>query len=311
MWCRMGIFFILDLTFKAMHKVISDFIYKIKNNPTVSRIEKVWKNIYKNFKSSIILTLIVSLIFFFRKSQNRKFSYDKITEVVSENAKYVANAILLRDDLFLTTYDSLTEICKKRVDTNRMGYYVVMNNNAHRVFISQYDTAKNLALLQIDRTTSRIYVNFSNSDFYTILSSQNKATYIGDKVYISKSLNSGSEYFFEEDKVSEISDYGFSIKNSDNKRVNRGEAVLNEKLELIGMTVGNNTKGVAKRLTNRIDFIDLVKIKSFLLSRKIYYVENKMNVDLWRVKNYLKSMNAKVVCREEYIKVPLVIERVR
>jgi hypothetical protein len=79
----------------------------------------------------------------------------------------------------------------------------------------------------------------------------------------------------------------------------------------VGITIGNTKGGLLGKFGNGIEFIDLIKIKNFLLSKKMYYLENKSKIDLRKVKNYLRFMNAKVICVEENVRIPLIIQRRR
>jgi hypothetical protein len=111
--------------------------------------------------------------------------------------------------------------------------------------------------------------------------------------------------------VDGIADSGFTVKSFDNIRNNAGEVVLNDKLELVGITIRNTKRGLLGKFSNRIEFIDLIKIKNFLLGRGMYYLENKTKIDLSKVRNYLKFMNARVICMEENVRIPLIIQRWR
>jgi hypothetical protein len=293
-----------------MNKILGNFLDKLYEDPRISRIINIFRSVYKNFKPSIIVLVLTCTIFSAKSAYNRRFGYDKIVDKSNKNARYVGNAVLLRGDIFLTTYKNLVNSCVKRKPENKIHYYVVMNGNFYEVYLSRFSAEKNLALLRTDRDGG-IYANFLNANYYTLLPKENKISYIGDEVFVSKNLNSIAEYFFDKYKVDGVSNYGFTVKSTDNIRKNHGEAVLNDKLELIGITSGNTTEGLTNRFGNKIEFIDLIKIKNFLSSNGVYFIENKKNIDLFKIKKYTTFMNAKVVCVEENVRLPLVIERRR
>jgi hypothetical protein len=192
------------------------------------------------------------------------------------------------------------------METNKIHYFVITKNGRFReVYILRKDESKNIVLLKtIDG--GRIYENI---DFYAVFSPQNKMDYVGENIYVSKNLNSLDGYFFKKYKITEPGDIGFLIKSFDNVRKNYGEAILNDKHELIGMTMGNTNPGFFEKFRNKINFIDANRIKRFLLDNRIYYAENKKHVDISEISGYLELLNGKVVCFEERVRAPLVIER--
>ncbi|MDR2760513.1 MAG: hypothetical protein LBB09_01555 [Rickettsiales bacterium] len=288
----------------------SKFFSKILGNPAIKRARELSVRIYKNFKPTIAVILALTAFLCAKSAYDRRFGYSKLLDVLEGGGKYVGNAVYFRDEMFITIYDNLISTCVKRKTENKIHYFIVLDGELYGVFVDAADPERNLAILKINRLVNQSQLP-GGENYYILFSSDNMLNYIGKDVFISKRLNSPSNYFLKKYRVKEISNLGFAVKSFDNARNNIGEVALNDRLEVVGITVGNTKKGFLGKFSNRIEFIDLVKIKNFLLSRKMYYLENKTNIDLSRVKDYLKFMNAKVICAEESVRIPLIIQRRR
>ncbi|MDR0572231.1 MAG: hypothetical protein LBG48_05255 [Rickettsiales bacterium] len=287
---------------------IKQIFENIRRDPLIVKMVRITKGVYKNFKFIIFGGIFVGCCVYCGILYNGRVGYSSITNLMNGNVKYVGNAILLKDNIFITTYNNIIATCQKRVQTNKMHYFVVVNGGAfYEVEFYLQDPVRNIALLKVVNN----YKVYKDIDFFAVFSSMNKIDYVGDHVYISKSLNSFDGYFFSKYKVTGSGNFGFTVRSFDNARKNYGEAVLNERFELVGITIGNSDRGLSGRFKNKIEFIDANKIKRFLIENRIFYAENKDNVDLSKISGYLELLNGKVMCFEEKKVVPLVVERRR
>ena len=248
----------------------------------------------KAYKPSIIFIVAILVCFRLKNYYNERFKYDRILNVINKKSRYVGNAVLIRDKYFITPLNNITKTCVKTKPEDNIYYYIVMNNIFYRVNLVNFDFSRNLALLQIYENPR--YPEFNTKNF--AMFSVGQVDLLNSKVFISKSLNDPvKSMFFDSYKVNNISNQGLAIKSFDNIRNNVGEIVLNDKLEFVGITAGNSSRGgLFSKLNNKIEIIDSNKIKSFLRELKFYYYENKQNIDLYSVKNYLPAINARFVC---------------
>jgi hypothetical protein len=267
-----------------MNKILNDFFNTIKNNQTLKDTIEVVRRIYKHFKPSIIVIIVTISALTGKKIYNANLGNNRILKHIRQKEmKYVGGAVLLRNDYYLTTYSDLMETCKKTGPENKIHYYVILKDVFYKVHIDKFDEVSNLALLRISKSEK-----FYKIRHYTLLPLKGKISYIDDEVFVTKDLNSAAGFLIKNYKVDGVSNFGFTVKSFDNIRKNHGNAVLNDRLELIGITNGNTTKGIWGKSNNRIDFIDINKIKYFLAKNRVAYAENKKNIDLYKMKNYIQ-----------------------
>ena len=248
----------------------------------------------KAYKPSIIFIIAVLIGFRLKNYYDERFKYDKILNVLNKDSRYVGNAVLIRDQYFITPFNNIIKTCVKTKPEDNIYYYIIANNIYYRVNLVNFDSTKNLAMLKIDENPR--YPKFDTKNF--AMFSVGQVNLLNSNVFVSKRLNdSVKSMFFNSYKVNDISNQGVAIKSFDNIRNNIGEIVLNDKLEFVGITAGNtHNRGFLNKFRNKIEIIDSNKIKSFLKSIKFYYFENKQQVDLYSVKNYLPAINVKFIC---------------
>lgn len=263
-------------------------------NKTIAILHNIL-NIVIQLRWIILMAFCFFLTYKIRNVYRYRFKYNNITKSVFNKAKYVGNAVFIRDKYFLTIADNLFTTCVRRNPQDKLYYFLVMDGSIYKVSPYFYDLETDLAVISVD--DDPYYPKFSKKNF-ALFSTQKREAFIKKHVYISKSLNNTKDYFFKKKKIARIGNYGYEIRSFDNIRNNVGEVVLNDNLEMIGITVGNTTKGAGlmQKMNNKIEVVDLDKIKSFLRGNGFYFYENRQNIDLYRIRDYLKSLNGKVVC---------------
>jgi hypothetical protein len=124
-------------------------------------------------------------------------------------------------------------------------------------------------------------------------------------------INDPESDFYDHYKITGITTGGYTVKSKDVFRKNFGEAVLNERLELVCLTDGNTTNGKVGFLNNEIRIIEQGRIKNFLKKHNIRYYKNQKNVDLRDFQNYVGDINVELICYVKEPKLQRVIRRYR
>lgn len=291
----MKISFILDLMFKKhmkiLEKIKNNFNTFVNKNKNFQRTLNWIKVIIIDFKPTLIVILMICIYFIAKRNFNYRFGSD-IIEGFLDKSKYVGNAIIIRDNYVLTTYQNLVSTCGKVNDDDKVLYYVIINNNLYPTTILTYDKIANLAILKVNSNRGKKFF----SENFIIFPENISNNYLNEQVYISKNLNSGYNYFYEKFKVKGISMGGFAVNSFDIFRKNSGESVLNSNLEFVGITTGNTENKIKKITSNKIEFIDAIKIQSFLKKNRIFFYSNKQKINLFKIKNYLSNINTKLLC---------------
>lgn len=253
----------------------------------------------KNFLPSIIgvCALFIGILVF--NSYRSHFSEKGITKFIKDS-KYIGNAVFVNKRYMITNAIPIDNICKITKEGQKLKTFIVYNNSVFRVDLVSKDYVSNLALLKIDETEDN-YIDINN---FAILPnvSRDRYNYINTDAFISRTYNDPNKIKYKKHKITSISEVGYAAKSYDVIRNNNGEAVLNDRLELIGITAGNTKGSISGIFSNKVKIIDDGKIKNFLKQNGIYYYKNYNNVDLRDVSNYKKAINAKVIC---YVQEPL------
>ncbi|MDR1498774.1 MAG: hypothetical protein LBS34_00610, partial [Rickettsiales bacterium] len=196
------------------------------------------------------------------------FHTDKISNIVKE-AKYAGNAVILNKNFILTSYNTINDVCRMTENTQKQMIFVVFNDgNTYEVLLHGFDPKLNLALLVFNRH-GQSKVNLNNYVIFPKIAEN----MVGKNVFVSKTKNSFLS-FYKKFKIDGISDSGYYIKNKDNIKNNKGEAVLNDKFEFVGITTGNTKRNRSKFLLNEVNIISQYNVISFLWKNGILYHRN-------------------------------------
>lgn len=268
-----------------------------------SKKVKIWEDRFmyflKNFWPSVAFILLVFFGALISNSYKSRFKVDEITKFI-KGSKYVGNAVFINKKFMITNVSSIDNLCKITKEGQTLKTFMVYNGQVFRVNIIDKNYESDLALLKIDNSEEN-YININN---FAILPNVpgDRYNYLNTYGFFSKTYNNLEKIKYKKYKITSISDVGYAVKSYDILRSNNGEAVLNDKMELIALTAGNTKKGIKHIFSNKIKIIDDGKIKNFLKNNNVYYYKNYNNVDLRDVTNYKSSINAKVIC---YVQEPL------
>lgn len=278
---------------KSIYKKVINYINT--SEEITSFVEKSKYFIY-NFRYTIYL-LILTVVFIVCKSKyNYNFKTDKITENI-KNAKYVENAVAINKSNFLTTYKSIKETCKITQSNQKLRLFLISNKARFEVYLKAYNEYNNLAVLTMfDSYKKTVKLN----NFVLFPDILSKGVEVGNNLYVSKTVND-LKYFYRKLQLKEDKKNYLQYVRTDFIRKNIGEAVLNNKLEFVGIT---NEVGDGGIFGKKMEVINYSVIKDFLYQNGVKYALNSTNVNLFFVKNYIYDINYKLVCVVETPPVP-------
>lgn len=278
---------------------IKGFFNSAINNEKVKALENRFMYFFKNFWPSIVVIMITFFGILISNSYKSRFRVNEITKFIKDS-KYVGNAVFINKKFIITNAIPIDNLCKITKEGQTLKTFIVYDGQVFRVDVIDRDYKLDLALLKINKSEDN-YINVNN---FVILPnvSDDRYNYINTYGFISKTYNDPEKIKYKAHKITSISDVGYATKSYDILRNNNGEAVLNDRLEFIGLTAGNTGKSIKNIFSNKIKIIDDGKIKNFLKKNSVYYYKNYKNVDLRDVANYKNSINAKVIC---YVQEPL------
>lgn len=277
---------------KQLHKIIDD----VKSDATLNLYWEKVKYFVKNFKYSIILLLVAILFFKVKQIYNFNYGTNEITSIVP-NSRFVGNAVAINKDNFLTTYNSINNICKVKSKDQKLRLFLIGKDVSFEATIKDYDEYADMAIL----TVHQRYKNQVNINNFVIFPRANLNN-MTNTIYISKTKNIKNSFYEKKYLKGNSNLYSQHIK-LDKIRLNSGEIILNDRLELAGMT-SNFYKNGINIFSKKVEIIDVNKIMSYLRMNKVYYIKNMNNIDLYSVKNYTRSINYKVVCYVETKPIP-------
>lgn len=255
-------------------KIYNNFANKLANALFTQKTKEKILYFLKNLKYYLLgLCAIIFLIWFYY-FYNRNYSRDYMEGFLT-NSTYVGNIVAINKRNFLTTYETIKNSCNSNHGTKK--FYVISNRGPFEVFLIAYDEYKNLALF-----TSEYQNNFA-------IFSKNLT--LEDDVFLSKT-NNNLKYKFYKYKTKEDSNGLEYIKTFDYLRDYTGEIFINENFELVGIV--NSEK---KSFFNKNLYITTAStIKQFLKENDVMFIVNYKNSDLRQIKNYLGTINYKLVC---------------
>ncbi len=278
---------------------INGFFNSAINNEKVKALENRFMYFFRNFWPSIVVIMIIFFGILISNSYKSRFRINEITKFIKDS-KYVGNAVFINKKFIIANAIPIDNLCKITKEGQTLKTFIVYDGQVFRVDVIDRDYKLDLALLKINKSEDN-YINVNN---FAILPNVpgDRYNYINTYGFISKTYNDPEKIKYKAHKITSISDVGYATKSYDILRNNNGEAVLNDRLELIGLTAGNTGKSIKNIFSNKIKIIDDGKIKNFLKKNSVYYYKNYKNVDLRDVANYKNSINAKVIC---YVQEPL------
>ena len=278
---------------KSIYKKVINYINT--SEEITSFVEKSKYFIF-NFRYSIYL-LFFCIIFVVCKSKyNYNFKTDEITENI-RNSKFVGNAVAVNKTNFLTTYKSIKDTCKITQSNQKLRLFLISNNTRFEVYLKAYNEYNNLAILtMLDSYKKTVKLN----NFVLFPDILSKGVEVGNNLYVSKSVND-LKYFYRKLQLKEDKKNYLQYVRTDFIRKNIGEAVLNNKLEFVGIT---NEVGEGGVFSKKMEVINYSVIKDFLYQNGVKYALNSTNVNLFFVKNYIYDINYKLVCVVETPPVP-------
>lgn len=278
---------------KSIYKKVINYINT--SEEITSFVEKSKYFIY-NFRYSIYL-LFFCIIFVVCKSKyNYNFKTDEITENI-RNSKFVGNAVAVNKTNFLTTYKSIKETCKITQSNQKLRLFLISNKARFEVYLKAYNEYNNLAVLTMfDSYKKTVKLN----NFVLFPDILSKGVEVGNNLYVSKTVND-LKYFYRKLRLKEDKKNYLQYVRTDFIRKNIGEAVLNNKLEFVGIT---NEVGEGGVFGKKMEFVNYSVIKDFLQQNRVGYTLNSMDVNLFFVKNYIYDINYKLVCVVETPPVP-------
>ncbi|MDR1425406.1 MAG: hypothetical protein LBI70_00200 [Rickettsiales bacterium] len=263
------------------------------------RLGNLWNKItyfMGNFWPQILVLFSIAAVLSLKYTYDRTFRSSEMTKFV-KNSRHAGNAIFINKGFLLTNYKSLATICKTTKSDQSIRVFIIFNGEAIKVDIVETDREANLTLLKID-PSERYYINVNNFALFPNVSGSNYE-YMNSNVFISKMVNNPDSSFYDHYVITGISEGGYSVKSLDVFRKNFGEAVLDERLELIGLTDGNTASNKLKFFNNEIRIIEQGRIKNFLKKHNIRYYKNIKNANLRDLQNYSGDINVELIC---YIK---------
>ena len=278
---------------KSIYKKVINYINT--SEEITSFVEKSKYFIY-NFRYSIYL-LFFCIIFVVCKSKyNYNFETDEITDNI-RNSKFVGNAVAVNKTNFLTTYKSINDTCKITQSNQKLRLFLMSKNTRFEVYLKAYNEYNNLAVLTMfDSYKKTVKLN----NFVLFPDILSKGVEVGNNLYVSKTVND-LKYFYRKLQLKEDKKNYLQYVRTDFIRKNIGEAVLNNKLEFVGIT---NEVGEGGVFGKKMEVVNYGIIKDFLYQNGVRYALNSTNVNLFFVKNYIYDINYKLVCVVETPPVP-------
>lgn len=244
----------------------------------------------KSYRYFLYTFLIIVSIFPVVNMYNKNYSRKRFEDVFI-NSKYIGNAISINKTDFITPYKIIKDKCITN-DYSVVKYYLISNTGRmFEIKLKAYDEYKNIAVF-----TSAL----RRGDAYAIF---NDSMAIDTKIFMSKT-NNNFDYKFFSYKIKNDDESEF-IKTLDFPRTYYGETIINDDLEIVGM-VTNEDMGF---LNKKLYIMDSNTIKQFLKENGIIHVSNHSNADLKYIKNYLNTINYKLMCKTEIRKSPLIFKK--
>ena len=265
------------------------------NKQVTDFIEKSRYFIY-NFRYTIYLLIFVVVFIVCKSKYDYNFKTDKITESI-KNAKYVENAVAINKTNFITTYKAIQDTCKITSSNQKLRLFLISNDTKFEVYLKAYNEYNNLAVLTMfDRYKKTVKLN----NFVLFPDILSKQVEVGAGLYVSKTVND-LNYFYKKSKLKEDKKNYLQYVKTDFIRKNLGEVVLNNKLEIVGIT---NDVGQGGIFGKKMEVVNYSTIKDFLYQNSVRYALNSTNANLFFVKNYIYDINYKLVCVVETPPVP-------
>lgn len=282
--------------FNKIKSIYKKVINYINTSEQITIFVERSKYFIYNFRYSIYL-LFFCIIFVVCKSKyNYNFETDEITDNI-RNSKFVGNAVAVNKTNFLTTYKSINDTCKITQSNQKLRLFLMSKNTRFEVYLKAYNEYNNLAVLTMfDSYKKTVKLN----NFVLFPDILSKGVEVGNNLYVSKTVND-LKYFYRKLQLKEDKKNYLQYVRTDFIRKNIGEAVLNNKLEFVGIT---NEVGEGGVFGKKMEVVNYGIIKDFLYQNGVRYALNSTNVNLFFVKNYIYDINYKLVCVVETPPVP-------
>ena len=282
--------------FNKIKSIYKKVINYINTSEQITIFVERSKYFIYNFRYTIYLLIFVVIFIVCKSKYDYNFKTDKITENI-KNAKYVENAVAVNKTNFITTYKAIKDTCRITGSNQKLRLFLISNDSKFEVYLKAYNEYNNLALLTMfDRYKKTVKLN----NFVLFPDILSKQVEVGSGVYISKTIND-LNYFYNKAILKEDKKTYIKYIKTDFIRKNLGEVVLNNKLEIIGIT---NEIGWGGIFSKKMEVINYSVIKDFLYQNGVKYALNSTNVNLFFVKNYIYDINYKLVCVVETPPVP-------
>ncbi|MDR2077772.1 MAG: hypothetical protein LBP39_02275 [Rickettsiales bacterium] len=272
---------------------IRDNYEEIRTSETTEKILTNTKYFLRNFRPQIIGLVAIIIVVRLGIIYNRRFNSSELTRYVKAS-KHAGNAVFINKSFLLTNYRSVNDICKISSNGEKVRVFIIFDGEAFPVEVVDSNEVLGLALLKIDPKEKK-YVNVNNFVLFPNVS-DDRYNYMDTVVLISKMINNPNGEVYGKYKITGISEYGYAAKSMDVFRKNFGEAVLNDRLEFIGITNGNSETKKYRAIKNEIKIIEQNRIKNFLKKNNVFYYKNVNNVDLRKFSNYRGDINAELLC---------------
>ena len=257
-------------------KSYNNFANKLANILITQKTKEKILYFLKNLKYYLLGLCVIIFSIWFYYFYNRNYSRDYMEGFLT-NATYVCNIVAINKRNFLASYETIKNSCNSSHGVKK--FYIISDRGPFEAFLIAYDEYKNLALFTSE------YQNINNFAIFS------KNLTIEDDVFLSKT-NNNLKYKFYRYKTKEDGNGLEYIKTFDYLRDYNGEIFINDNFELVGMV--NSEKN--SFFNKNVYITSASTIKQFLKENDVMFIVNYKNSDLRQIKNYLGTINYKLVC---------------
>lgn len=267
-------------------------LYKIDVN-----FNKVLKELERNrLLIAIILFCCFYLFFSAMKKNKNKVNTENITKLV-ENSKFAGNGFFINNNEILTTYDVVDSVCS-HTGSRFPNIFVLYNGYVYESTVSYYNNIYRLAIVQINELRNNNDLRQSNlqiTDYLMFDRIDNNHS--NDDIFYFENNNKAFNPIIKKGKIYNTMDNSFLFKIKGKiKEKSEGVPVLNEQLNIVGITTTNDKKQENLfALNSRI-------IKKFLKDYKRKFRINLKAIDSQRAKKYLNETVVQIICTDNVVR---------
>jgi hypothetical protein len=283
--------FFRNFQYSYPEKNLKNNFWSLKQKVQLRQIGQQSRYLLQNFWPHIIATILLLMFFHLWKIYSYNFRTDQLTKYVKASV-HAGNAVFINKKFLLTSYNSLYRVCNPTEPGQQLRAFIILSGETVRVKVHSVDKVNNLLLLMLDPADAH-YADINNFALFPDISDGNY-NYLKAKVLISKRVNNPNGEVYGKYTINGIGSHGYTVSSRDLLRPSFGEAVLNERLELIGITDGSSKNNSSFGID--INIIEQGRIKKFLKTHRVYYYKNTHQVDLHNIINYRGSINAELIC---------------